>query len=161
VDVLEHAHLYLWNADFDGFDKIWDRFNPGMVKAMKNTHILFAMLALISGCASSGNQIIKDQTSETVAQKIQKGISTQKDVKIAFGDPSSTSFTDSGNELWNYVYAKATAKPENFIPVVGLFAAGANVDKKTLVVFFDQNGVVKNFTISSSQEEVRRGLLNN
>src|SRR5579862_1292931 len=107
---------------------------------MKKTYILMAVLVSLAGCASSGNQVLKNETLDTVSQKIVKGVSTQKDVKAAFGDPNSTSFTDSGNELWNYVYAKATVKAVNFVPVVNLFAGGADVDKKTLVVFFDASG---------------------
>jgi len=132
-----------------------------MNKNMKKSLLLSAALFALASCASSGNQVLKDQTTDTVAAKITKGTSSKNDVKVAFGDPTSTSFTDGGNEIWNYAYAKATAKAVNFVPIVGIFAGGADVDKKTLVILFDDTGVVKNYTLSSSQEEVKRGLLNN
>ena len=128
---------------------------------MKKSLILSAALFALASCASAGNQVLKDQNADTVATKITKGTSTKNDVKAAFGDPTSTSFTDGGNEIWNYTYAKATAKAVNFVPIVGIFAGGSDVDKKTLVVLFTDGGIVKNYTISSSQEEVKRGLLAN
>jgi outer membrane protein assembly factor BamE (lipoprotein component of BamABCDE complex) len=88
--------------------------------------------------------------------RIIKGQSTKNDVKAAYGDPSSTSFTDSGNELWNYEYAKATPKGANFIPIVGIFAGGMDVDKKQMVFFFDKAGIVQNFTVSAAKTETLR-----
>jgi outer membrane protein assembly factor BamE (lipoprotein component of BamABCDE complex) len=125
---------------------------------MKQVLVLILTASVLSACANSGNQLIKDQSEASVEQKIHKGVSTQRDVRAAFGDPSSTSFTDNGNQLWNYEYARATPEAKDFIPVVNLFGTTADVNKKTLVVFFDANGVVKNFTLSSSQQQVNRGL---
>ena len=120
---------------------------------MRNTIIVLLLMGSISGCASAGIQAIKGETTETVATKITKGRSTTADVRRAFGDPTSTSFTDSGNELWNYEYAKATPKAANFVPIVGIFAGGMDVDKKTLVFFFDKNGVVQNYSVSAAKTE--------
>lgn len=115
--------------------------------------------AVMSGCASVGVQQLKDESASTVSEKIIKGKSTKDDVRKAFGDPTETSFTDGGNELWRYKYTHSTSKPQNFIPVINLFASGADVDKKELVVFFDDNGIVKNYSMQSSKEEVKNGIL--
>jgi outer membrane protein assembly factor BamE (lipoprotein component of BamABCDE complex) len=115
--------------------------------------------AVLVGCASTGVQQLKDESAATVGEKITKGTSTKEDVRKAFGDPTETSFTDSGNELWRYKYAHSTSKPINFVPVVNLFTSGADVDKKELVVFFDDKGVVKNYSMQSSKEETKTGIL--
>jgi glycine betaine/choline ABC-type transport system substrate-binding protein len=45
------------------------------------------------------------------------------------------------------------------VPVANLFTSGADVDKKELVVFFDDKGVVKNYSMQVSKEEVKNGIL--
>lgn len=113
---------------------------------------------LLAGCASEGNLSIADQTQQTVSTKLVPGKSTQADVREAFGDPTKTTFTDSGNEVWEYDYSKSHAKAQNFIPLVSAFTSGSTGKKKTLVVFFDKNGLLKNFRMSSSDIDTHVGL---
>jgi len=115
--------------------------------------------SVMTACASTGVQQLKDESSDSVSEKIIKGKSTKDDVRGAFGDPTETSFTDSGKEIWRYKYSHSTSKPQNFIPLVNLFTSGADVDKKELVVFFDDEGIVKNYAMQSSKEEVKTGIL--
>jgi outer membrane protein assembly factor BamE (lipoprotein component of BamABCDE complex) len=111
----------------------------------------------LSACASAGNQVLKTQDADTVSRSIVDGQSTKATVQSTFGDPNDTSFTDGGNEIWKYTYAYATPTPETFIPIVGIFAGGANVDKKTLIVLFDKAGMVTKHTMSTSHEQIKRG----
>lgn len=115
--------------------------------------------ALLGGCASAGNQSIADATPESVSGQIIKGRSTQAQVRSAYGDPSKTTFTDSGNEIWEYDFSRMHAKPTNFIPYVNLIHSGAEGDKKSLVVFFDRSKVVQQYTINSSKVDVSQGLI--
>jgi outer membrane protein assembly factor BamE (lipoprotein component of BamABCDE complex) len=124
---------------------------------MKKFIAMFMAAAVLAGCASSGNQVLKGETAETVSTKITKGVSTKDNVRKAYGDPTNTSFTDGGNEIWTYNYAHATATAVSYVPIVGLFAGGADVDKKQLVILFDKAGVVSNFTMQASKEELKRG----
>jgi len=55
--------------------------------------------ALLSGCASVGNESIADATPQTVSAQLIKGKTTQEHVRGLYGDPAKTSFTDSGNEI--------------------------------------------------------------
>jgi hypothetical protein len=45
----------------------------------------------------------------------------------------------------------------NFVPIVGVFAGGNNVDKKELVILFDKNGTVTKHTMNVSKQTVQRG----
>jgi outer membrane protein assembly factor BamE (lipoprotein component of BamABCDE complex) len=126
---------------------------------MKWNVILLAGAVALAGCATSGNQSLKGQDQASVSNKLTRGTSTKADVQKAFGDPVDVSFTDSGNEIWHYSYAKAQAKAENFIPYFNLLKSGTDVDKTTLVVLFDKQGVVTNYTIANSKEETNTGLL--
>lgn len=118
----------------------------------------FAFLSL-SGCASVGNESIADATPESVSAQLIKGRTTQQNVRGLYGDPAKTSFTDSGNETWEYDFSRMHSKPTNFIPYVNLIHSGAEGDKKSLVIFFDRSKVVQQYTISSSKVDVSQGLI--
>lgn len=115
------------------------------------------LLSLI-GCASHGNEKLRKENDTTLAQKITKGVTTKAQVAGALGPADDVSFTDSGNEIWKYYHTVSTAKAVNFIPVVNIFAAGVDNDKKELVVLFDEQGTVKNYTFAQTQGEQRTGV---
>jgi hypothetical protein len=117
---------------------------------------LFALLG--GGCASVGNDSIADATPESVSGQLIKGRTTQDQVRGVYGDPVKTSFTDSGNEIWEYDFSRMHAKPTNFIPYVNLINSGAEGDKKSLVIFFDKSKVVRQYTVSSSKVDINQGL---
>jgi outer membrane protein assembly factor BamE (lipoprotein component of BamABCDE complex) len=114
---------------------------------------------LLSGCASVGNESIADATYETVSAQLTKGKTRQQQVRELYGDPVKTSFTDSGNEIWEYEFSRMHSKPTNFIPYVSLIHSGAEGNKKSLVIFFDRSKVVQQYTISSSKVDVSQGLI--
>ena len=116
------------------------------------------MSLVMSGCMSSGNKVLKEETSASVSQKIVKGETTQSQVRSMYGDPMETSFTDSGKVIWKYHFIKGHVKATNFIPLVSLFASGSEGDKKELVVFFGENGVVKNYSMSTSKVDTNTSL---
>jgi hypothetical protein len=115
-------------------------------------------IALLCSCASVGNDSIADATPESVSGQLIKGRTTQDQVRGIYGDPVKTSFTDSGNEIWEYDFSRMHAKPTNFIPYVNLINSGAEGDKKSLVIFFDKSRVVRQYTVSSSKVDVNQGL---
>jgi hypothetical protein len=115
--------------------------------------------AFLSGCASLGNERIADASPETVSGQLIKGRTTQAHVGQLYGDPIKSSFTDSGNEIWEYEFSRLHSKPTNFIPYVNLVYSGAEGDKKSLVIFFDRNKIVQQYTINSSKVDVSQGLI--
>jgi outer membrane protein assembly factor BamE (lipoprotein component of BamABCDE complex) len=129
---------------------------------VKKLILLFALLALfiVNGCgATSGTRQIQDETRASIESKITKGTTTKEDVRAMFGDPIMSHFTDSGNEEWQYYFSKNKVKATSFIPVVGAFKSGMNEDRKTLVILFDQNGVVMNFSMQNFQNDIRGGIV--
>jgi outer membrane protein assembly factor BamE (lipoprotein component of BamABCDE complex) len=135
--------------------------NSNLRKAMNFTTKIFAAslgVALISGCASAGNERIKNETQSSVASRMTEGSTTKEQVETNLGSPSAVSFTDSGNEIWTYKYAHATSHAQNFIPVVNWFSRGADVNTKELVVLFDKDSVVTKYTMRESQSVVRSGI---
>ena len=119
---------------------------------MKNpASILLVFSLLLSGCASVGRKI--DMAS---ADKIVKGTTNKAEVRKLLGSPESIGKTD-GAETWNYIYTRASSKPESFIPVIGLFAGGVNVQSQTLAVVFDASGVVSSVVSSQTGIESDSG----
>jgi outer membrane protein assembly factor BamE (lipoprotein component of BamABCDE complex) len=134
---------------------MWDG-TMRMNKAMAAT-LAVAVLAL-AGCASSGNLVLKDETQKTVAHKLRRGHTSEAQVRKIYGDPMKTSFTDSGNLIWEYDFVKAHAKAADYIPIVNMFGSGAVGNKKQLVIMFDKRGVVRNYSMSTSKVEENTGL---
>lgn len=118
-----------------------------------------AIVVPLAGCASAGNTSIADATNESVSTQLVKGRTTQADVRRIYGDPMKSSFTSNGRESWEYEFSRMQSKPTNFIPYVNLVHSGAEGHKKSLVVFFDSNKVVQDFTMSTSQVDVSHGLI--
>lgn len=58
------------------------------------------------GCATSGNEKLKDQTQSSIQQQITEGKTTMSDVQSKLGTATTVSFTDAGNEIWTYKYER-------------------------------------------------------
>jgi outer membrane protein assembly factor BamE (lipoprotein component of BamABCDE complex) len=117
-----------------------------------------AIVALLAGCATSGNEKLKDHTQSSISQRITEGKSTKNEVTAVLGQPTSVSFTDGGNEIWTYKHARATPQAHSFIPILGLISSGADVKTKELVLMFNKDGVVTKYTMRETEEVVKSGL---
>lgn len=128
-------------------------------------HYIFATVSALAvglalaGCASVGNERIADATQDSVSTQLVKGKTTQADVRRFYGDPIKTAFTDSGNESWEYEFTRLEPKATNFIPYVNLIHSGAEGDKKSIVILFNKNKIVQQYTVSSSKIDVSQGLI--
>ncbi|HCA27493.1 MAG TPA: hypothetical protein DEP05_07640 [Betaproteobacteria bacterium] len=111
------------------------------------------------GCASTGNERIASQTQATVSSKLVRGKTTENEVRKLYGDPMKVSFTDSGNEIWEYDFTKMHDKAINFIPLVNILSSGEEGKKKTLMIFFDKGKVLQNYSLSSSAVDTSTGIL--
>ncbi|MFM2477713.1 hypothetical protein [Celerinatantimonas sp. MCCC 1A17872] len=115
------------------------------------------ILLALTGCASSGNQSLKNETSATVQSKITKGVTTKSQVRQLFGDPAKTSFTDAGNLIWEYDLADVSSDAVNYIPIVNWFGSSASGTKKQLIVMFKKD-VVFQYSMSNSPVSIKTGL---
>jgi hypothetical protein len=140
-----------WPAGFTYYRRLWH---------MRFDLICSLFLACALGaCISSGNETIADATNATVSGQLFKGKTTQTDVRRIYGDPIKTSFSSNGFETWEYEFTRLQSKPTNFIPYVNLVHSGAEGDKKTLVIFFDKQKVVQDYTMSTSRIDMSRGII--
>lgn len=119
--------------------------------------VLAAMIATtLAGCASSGNQKLKNETETSVQSKIQEGKTSKAEVKSYFGSPDAVSYTDGGNEIWKYAFAKVKVNGTTFIPFYGLFHNGTNGTKKELTILFKDDKVQK-YTMAESALNTKSG----
>jgi outer membrane protein assembly factor BamE (lipoprotein component of BamABCDE complex) len=122
--------------------------------------VLLGAIGLLSGCAvKSGNEAIYKMSKEDMGKFIVRGKTTKEDLEKRLGQPQSVDFTSAGDEKWIYKNVYSQAKAINFIPVVSAVANGTNDKTRTLVIIFDQNGVVKNYSYSIAEGETLGGLI--
>ena len=108
---------------------------------MKKLILILSVLAL-SACASSG--VMVDQSKVSA---FKEGVTTEADVYAALGKPTSvTTTTDS--KIVSYVGSQVQVKGASFIPVVGLFAGGADSKVSVLSLIFKGGVLTK---ISNTQ----------
>lgn len=118
---------------------------------------LFCAL-LMTGCVTSGNIAMKEQTQQSIDSAIQKGKTTKQEVTQKFGSADAVSFTDSGNEVWTYRHSKSKPMARNFIPY-NFFSLGDNTKTKELVILFDTKGVVTNYTFRETANQSKYGVM--
>lgn len=123
---------------------------------MKKMALAVALAVTLTGCASSGNQKLKSETETSVQSKIHEGKTTKVEVKTLFGSPDAVSYTDGGNEIWKYSFAKVKVNGISFIPFYGLFHNGTNGTKKELTILFKDNTVQK-YTMAESAINTKSG----
>ena len=111
-----------------------------------------------TGCASSGNEVLRTQDANAIDLNIIDGKTTRSEVERIYGPPNATSFANAQTDIWIYRWARSTAKAENFIPYVGLFVGGQDVQKKELVILFNEQNVVVRHSMRESTDSVRRNL---
>lgn len=123
---------------------------------MKKMALAVALAVTLTGCASSGNQKLKSETETSVQSKIHEGKTTKVEVKTLFGSPDAVSYTDGGNEIWKYSFAKVKVNGTSFIPFYGLFHNGTSGTKKELTILFKDNTVQK-YTMAESAINTKSG----
>ena len=118
--------------------------------------VLVAILAV--GCASVGNEKLRDETEVSIQSKIVEGKTTKAEVRAIFGSPLTTSFTDGGQEIATYEFVSVSADGISYIPIVNLFGSSASGKKKELVVLFDKSNIVQRYSMSESDVKQKTGL---
>lgn len=116
--------------------------------------IITALTALmLTACASSGVRV----TDEQMAQ-FHEGQTTKQEVIAALGQPTTTMRNADGTTMLMYTYAEARTRGSTFIPIVGAFVGGVDTRSNNVMLTFDQQGVLKTTSSSSSQYGTATGI---
>jgi len=121
--------------------------------------LLGAILFAVAGCASTGNEVLKNHDAAAVNTMIVDNKTTREEVLAIYGTPTVSSFLNEKNEMWTYRWARATAQGQNFIPVVGAFVRGYDTRKKELVIVFNEHNIVARHTMVDTTNTVKSGLI--
>ena len=127
---------------------------------MKYSILLFTLIIFVGGCASTGNQTLKEETESSVASKIINNVTTQAEIKAMYGSPYETTYTDGGMEIWKYRLDDLKADAINYVPLVNLFGSSFSGTRKELVILFNDDGTVKRNSMSESDVQNKSGLFN-
>ncbi|MDB9706858.1 hypothetical protein OAA71_03240 [Porticoccaceae bacterium] len=130
-----------------------------MTKVNVSLLVTLVSVLILSGCASSGNQSLKEETEFTVSAKVVEGQTTAAEIKAMFGSPYETTYTDSGSLIWKFRLDDLKSDAINYIPIVNWFGSSVSGTRKELVVLFDENDVVKRSNMSESEVKTKTGIL--
>lgn len=109
------------------------------------------LITVTAGCVSIGNQRLEDKAA---VDKVQVG-KTREEVRAAVGEPSGVTTMSTGQEIWTYMFTKSRATAATYIPIVGLFAGGADGQTNTMSVTFSTHGLVENMSKGQHASKVR------
>ncbi|EBQ9589077.1 hypothetical protein LHY28_004336 [Salmonella enterica] len=118
----------------------------------------FIIVFLLSGCSTSGNQNLKNETPQSLQSKIIKNKTTKTELLTKLGEPDTRTTLDSGNEQWRYFMYNNQFNASTFIPVVGLLTGGSQTQSKTLEIDFNGETVSK-WTFSTDNNNTKSGIL--
>ena len=115
--------------------------------------------AAFTGCAASmGNSSIKNESNQSLSQKLIKGKTTESQVSLMFGQPESKSFAGNGDPIWSYSRNTVHNGVLSYVPIVGLFANAQTDTNKVLAILFNKKGIVKNWEFTNSTNHLNAGF---
>lgn len=122
------------------------------------TSSFFIIVVLLSGCSTSGNQNLKNETPQSLQSKIIKNKTTKTELIAKLGEPDTRTTLDDGNEQWRYFMYNNQFNASTFIPVIGLLTGGSQIQSKTLEIEF-KGEIVSKWTFSSENNNTKTGIL--
>lgn len=114
----------------------------------------------LSNCSSKdGSLELERTTPATLDAVIKRNVTTADDIRTYLGAPLRVEYTPLGHEKWTYMFRRTDVKARTFIPIANLFSSEIDTSEKTLVVNFDANKRVTNYTVTESVRHNKAGLL--
>ena len=118
--------------------------------------IILAVMMLLVGCGSnSGTKVDSSQ-----AAQFQPGVTTYDQVVAALGPPNNLTQMSDGSRIIVYVNTQTNVHGATFIPIVGMFAAGADAKQQMASFTFDQRGILKTYSTGQTQACSDGGVFN-
>lgn len=113
---------------------------------MRRAYRLAATTAalFLTACGATGVQVKPTQLTS-----FKKGETTEAEVVSKLGNPTSQTITSDGNTTVMYSYMAYQARPVTFIPIVGAFAGGADVQSSFVMFRFGPDGKMIDYTANN------------
>lgn len=117
---------------------------------MKTKFLVAALL--ISSCLTSWAWFPPSITQQKINQ-IRVGQTTEADLVRLFGTPT-TRFVDLAHSVAIDWFRSVPAPPQSYIPLIGSFLGGLNVEAQQLTVFLSPGGRVVRYEVHSSGDRL-------
>ncbi len=114
------------------------------------------LLVTLAGC-SGGTAALQAETRDTVAAKLQPAITTEQDVRQAYGEPASQS-SENGRTTWSYGLRTSQPHATNFIPIVNFFDSGGEGTDRLLIVTFGPDSRLVEYLFRASHTNSTSGI---
>lgn len=108
---------------------------------------------LLGGCMSVGVQISQEQLSG-----FSKGKTSYEEVVSKLGRPTTLSTNSNGSKIAVYSYIHSQARPESFIPYLGLVVGGADSTITTANFIFDSKNTLVEYSLTESNYGTGTGI---
>jgi len=118
-----------------------------------NRHFIITGFLLLTACASGGIKVEQSKLSQ-----LEKGKTTYDQVVAICGKPTQTGIKDDGTKVIYYTYYSTQARPETFIPYVGVFVGGADTENSTVSMAFDKKDVLRSYTSTQGSTGIGTGF---
>lgn len=118
-----------------------------------NRITIIGVCVLLYGCSAAGVEVKPSQVAQ-----FKRGVTTEQDVAQALGQPTNLTVAADGGQIWIYSYASMQMRPTTFIPIVGLFAGGADTHQSMAMLRFGPDGKLIDYTSSSGGVGAASGL---
>ena len=116
---------------------------------------ILSVAILVSGCGtSSGTKIDEAQISQ-----FKTGVTTRDQVIQALGPAASTVQKSDGTSALVYSHMDATVRGATFIPIVGMFAGGADVKSQGVIFTFNSDGTLIEYATTDTQACSGNGIM--
>jgi hypothetical protein len=114
--------------------------------------IAIALLLLLAGCASTGNQKIMNAD---FMKSLQIGVTTKDDAKALLGEPEHTGSQEGGYnwEVRRYAGTDRSVNAASFIPLVDIAAGRMTTRARVVDLYFDSKGILTDIKVESDMKE--------
>ena len=115
---------------------------------------LFFFILLISGCATNYGATSTDDFGKYT--QLNENETTKVEIHGLFGQPHDVKYLPSGESVWTYFNVKMSTSGATFVPIVGLFAGGTNVDVRISNFYYDPEGIYSKLESQSKKQYVNQ-----
>ena len=126
-----------------------------MGETMRRSAFALVVILGLAACTSSGGT----QVTQGQINQFQIGKTTYEQVLSALGQPSARGQKADGSKVLVYTHTESTVRGATFVPVVGLFAGGADAHAQSVAFAFDTNNILKDYTTSQAQACTGNGVI--
>ena len=119
---------------------------------MRYVFMIVALFAF-TACMSMGTKVDQDKLA-----RFEKGKTTYAEVIQQLGKPTQSTLNSDGSRIVVYTYVQSQAKAANFIPIVGAFTGGADTENTSVMLNFDKDSVLTNYSATQGSSSMGTGI---